>query len=335
MRRLAAISLAVLIAVALVWPATGVAETEAALRAKLQSLKSEAAAAGKDFSSAYWRLDETEVRLARTNKQLKKTNKKLAAARKQLNGRANNIYRRDRTELVGFLVGAASFEEFVTRAEYLQRIGTADARALAQVKRLKREQLQERSRLKAQRTQQASRVKELRRRRDKLNARLRSVETRYRAVKRRLDAVRSGGRLPSGVRAAPGPNGMVFPVAGANYYSNTWGASRSGGRRRHQGTDIMARSGTPVVAILPGTVRSKSGGLGGRVIWLRADNGWLFYYAHLRSWTVRSGRVRAGQVIGTVGATGNAAGGAPHLHFQMHPGGGGPVNPYAYLRAME
>lgn len=324
-----------MLVMALVWPATGSAETEAQLQRKLSSLKAQAASAGRDFSRAYWRLDETEVRLAKTNRAIVKTKAKLKKAKAKLSSRANEIYRRDRSDLVGFLVGSRSFEDFVTRAEYLERIGTEDARAVAEVKRLQREQLRQKVLLKTQRTTQASRVKELRQRRDKLNSRLRTVEAQYRAVKRRLDAVRSGGRLPTGVQAAAGPNGMVFPVAGANYYADTWGASRSGGRRRHQGTDIMARRGVPVVAVLSGTVSSKTGGLGGRVIWLRADNGWLFYYAHLNGWAVRSGHVRAGQVIGYVGSTGNAAGGAPHLHFQIHPRGGGPVNPYPYLRRME
>ncbi|HET6352069.1 MAG TPA: hypothetical protein VFG89_08075, partial [Coriobacteriia bacterium] len=258
MRRFAAISLCMMLVTALVWPATGAAETEAQLSRRLRALKAETASAGRAFSRAYWKLDETEVKLSRTNKAIKKTNKKLAKAKAKLSSRANNIYRRDRSDLVGFLVGSQSFEDFVTRAEYLERIGTEDARAVAEVKRLKREQLQQQAQLKIQRKSQASRVRALRKERDKLNGRLRKVEASYRAVKRRLDAVRSGGSLPSGVTAAAGPNGMVFPVAGANYYSNTWGASRSGGRRRHQGTDIMARRGVPVVAVLPGTVSSKT-----------------------------------------------------------------------------
>jgi murein DD-endopeptidase MepM/ murein hydrolase activator NlpD len=115
-----------------------------------------------------------------------------------------------------------------------------------------------------------------------------------------------------------------------------WGAPRDGGRRRHQGIDLLALAGTPLVAVADGRITRVSNverGLGGITLWLRDHQGTSYYYAHNQRNLARIGqRVRAGQVIAQVGATGNARGGPPHLHFQIHPGSGPPVNPDATVR---
>jgi murein DD-endopeptidase MepM/ murein hydrolase activator NlpD len=123
----------------------------------------------------------------------------------------------------------------------------------------------------------------------------------------------------------------IFPVAGPVNYIDSWDFARSGGRR-HKGTDIMAKAGTPVVAVKDGTVMSKRSGLGGLTIWLTSADGTRYYYAHLQSVKVGSGSVQAGDVIGYVGSSGNASASAPHLHFEIHTPNA--VNPYSYLRKM-
>ena len=120
---------------------------------------------------------------------------------------------------------------------------------------------------------------------------------------------------------------IICPVQGTSAYGDTWGAPRSGGRR-HQGTDMLAPTGTPLQAVIGGEVAHRSNTLGGITISLLGDNGNRYYYAHLAGYEGLPGRVEQGQVIGYVGDTG-----VPHLHFEIRPGGGVPVNPYPSVRA--
>jgi murein DD-endopeptidase MepM/ murein hydrolase activator NlpD len=134
--------------------------------------------------------------------------------------------------------------------------------------------------------------------------------------------------------------GFVFPVQGGVEFIDSWGYPRMTGTASahwHQGTDIFSPKGTPVVASESGVLdRIGTASLGGNKLWVKGDSGNDYYYAHLVSFAagMRDGlRVNAGDVVGYVGDTGNARGTPPHLHFEIHPGGGAAVNPYPILQA--
>ena len=126
-------------------------------------------------------------------------------------------------------------------------------------------------------------------------------------------------------------SGIVCPVAGPHAFADTWGAPRSGGRT-HEGVDMMAPSGTPLVAVESGYAEFKTTRLGGNSVWVNGGSGTRYFYAHLSAWEGSSRNVSQGEVIGYVGATGNTT--ANHLHFEIHPGGGRAVNPYPYVRTV-
>lgn len=145
-------------------------------------------------------------------------------------------------------------------------------------------------------------------------------------------------RRPAPEVALPADGGYVFPIVGQTSFVDDFGAPRAV-TGSHEGNDIFAETGTPVVAIADGTLsRVGVNTLGGNRLWLTDDAGTEFYYAHLSAYapaTVSGARVRAGQVIGFVGNTGQAITTPPHLHLQIHPGGGDSVNPYPYLLAWQ
>lgn len=130
-------------------------------------------------------------------------------------------------------------------------------------------------------------------------------------------------------------SGVYACIHDANSFVDSWGAARSGGRA-HKGVDVMAPYNVPVYAFTHGVItRMNSGGLGGIQLYLFGDDGNEYFYAHLSGYADASyvgRRVEAGELVAYNGDTGNARG-TPHVHFEVHPGGGRAVNPYPYMRA--
>jgi murein DD-endopeptidase MepM/ murein hydrolase activator NlpD len=157
-------------------------------------------------------------------------------------------------------------------------------------------------------------------------------------------AIFIGACAPAATQCAPAPLApppvdialAAKPVQAPCTFSDTWGAARAAGRT-HEGTDIMAAEGTPVFAVVTGTISKLYSAdrdvLAGNGLQITQPDGTFFFYAHLSALApgIAVGTpVTAGQLVGYVGHTGNA--GVDHLHLEIHPGGGAAINPFPIIQ---
>lgn len=172
----------------------------------------------------------------------------------------------------------------------------------------------------------------------------------HRTTSRSILTVLLLGLLAGTANAEP-PKQIVFPVVGAAQFQDDFGAPR--GSRSHQGNDIMAQRRAPVVAVEAGRIERPSWSSSDCALILRGESGTEYWYLHLNNDRTRRDdnrggcrngvsyapdlrngmRVRAGQLVGFVGNSGNAGGGAPHLHFELHPDGNRAVSPHKWLKS--
>jgi hypothetical protein len=126
-----------------------------------------------------------------------------------------------------------------------------------------------------------------------------------------------------------------FPIAGYASYVHDWLYPRFvPSFHFHQGTDVFAAHGTPVRAPANGRVRITNGAIGGLAVYVTEPDGTYWYMAHLsgiREGLAEGHEVKIGDIVGYVGDSGNARGGSPHVHFEIHPQGGGPIDPKPIL----
>ena len=288
--------------------------------------------------------------------------RQFAAAQERLNLRLIEIYQSDQPDTLEVVLSASSFTEVVDQLDYMRKLGSQDRRIAGEVKRGRDRMriLRERAARTKRKVQAATRVVEaraaqVREVRDQLLASQQGLASARASKRERLVSVQSqkeqyvseadalaavSAQLAAQINAAqaipattalaapstgtPSASGLVWPVGGpvVSPFGMRWG-------RMHEGIDIAAGTGTPIVAAAAGVVISAGwmGGYGNLIV-IDHGGGLATAYAHLSSFAVGGGPVAQGQVIGYVGCTGHCFG--PHLHFEVRVNGAA-VDPLGYL----
>ena len=244
--------------------------------------------------------------------------------------RARMAFKHGATSTLGAVLAAEGSDLAVERAGFLTVIQQRDTAGLEEAVAVRTALDQTRVLLEDERASFEALEAELAERRAAVEAELDRAETQVVALEQRAARQREIDRgVQQGVYACPLDRGVVS-------FIDSWGFPRSGGRR-HQGTDIMGPMGAPVYAFTSGVIaRHSNSRLGGISLYLRGDDGSTYFFTHLQGYAPKGAvgtRVEAGDHIAYNGNTGNARGGAPHVHFERHPGGGAAVNPYPWLAA--
>ncbi len=297
-------------------------------RARERALRAELQQATAELQDTEARLAEAEDRLGFDRGQLRVARRQLATTRAAVAGQVAAMYRSG-----GLLVASALLERDPEGVP--DRIELATVLVSRQAQTIEDAQVAESSyqATLGRVTESYEHAKALRDRAGRAVQRLEASLEEAQALQTRLARLE---RRPAQTPAAPASRGGIACILARPYsYVDTWGAARSSGRT-HQGTDVMAPYGAQVYAYTAGVVsRESTSTNGGLQLYLQGDNGVEYFYAHLSRYAVPAGtRVLAGQLVAYNGQSGNAQYTAPHVHFEVHPGGPGstPVNPFPYVQ---
>jgi murein DD-endopeptidase MepM/ murein hydrolase activator NlpD len=301
------------------------------VRLQIEAMKAQSQQLAQEYSVALSEYEIVRAEVEGNREQLEKAQNDYKRARTILHERLRSIYKSGDVSSVEVLLESTSLDDFLTRYDFFSYIGNRDFQLFEEVKRL-REEISDRQRsLEEKEARQRQVLGSVNAKRQAMEASLQEQQAYLDSVNKeilQLLATTGGGGTP--IMTPIGS--FVFPVRGPHSFSNDWHAPRTG--HLHQGCDVFAADGTPMVACVSGTVNQGEGKNAGLYVRLAGDDGNVYYYMHCRRFGA-TGHVTAGTVIAYVGDTGNAVGGPPHLHFEVHPGGGAAINPYPILLAAD
>lgn len=280
------------------------------------------------YESATDELTAIAGRIADTERKEQALDAELRAAQASIDVRASSIYRSERVGMINVMLSARTYRQFVSVLTLMRSVSQSDIEAMQHARGVREEAANVHRELEGQRVQQQQAILALAGKQRQVNSALAGAGRQYDAVRAEVEKRKAG---------------WSFPVKGAYSYVDTYGAPRLEGTKyyhTHQGTDIFALRGTPVVAVVDGVLEQVGVNyLGGNRLWVRSpgDN-WTYYYAHLAGYApgITTGvHVKKGQVLGYVGNSGDAQGGPVHLHFETHVPSGPATNPYPILRRAD
>lgn len=299
--------------------------------------------AALDYEAVLNDVEALEVKQDRIQTSVDSHAEELVAVQNQLEKQAVQMYMRGGFNNPGIILSASSVDEVMTTTEFLNSATTGGQESIkdiiaakSELNRYQEDLDQVHVELKEAEAvaldildRQESAMEAEQQAYAKLSDRCKELTAEYEEEQRRLAALekqRRSGSVQVGTFVCPFTPGHTS-------FIDSWGFPRSGGRT-HKGVDMFAAYGEPMYAVQAGVAVSSGNSLGGITVHLRADTGFEYYYAHLsdRSFSGTK-RVSRGETIGFNGNSGNARGTSPHLHFEIRPGGGAPVNPYPTVRA--